>query len=107
MATPEILVATSTDFSLLKGHGPVAAGVWDDVLAARAFKRDELTTDGVCVALTLRDGSQFVAHEEAVGWDEFLEAAEAALPGFPPATKWLPAVIQPAFARNETLLFRR
>ncbi|MFL5619481.1 MAG: hypothetical protein ACJ79A_13920 [Gemmatimonadaceae bacterium] len=103
----EILVATSADFSLVRGTQPVAAGYWDDVVAARAFKRDEVTTDVVYLALTMRDGSEFLAHEDAPGWEEFLEAAEKALPEFPPAAEWLPKITRPAFARNETALFKR
>jgi hypothetical protein len=107
MAMPEMLVVTSADFSLVRGTQPVAAGYWDDVISVRAFKRDEFTTDVVYLALTMRDGSEFLANEDAPGWEEFLEAAERTLPKFPRAAEWLPKLIQPAYARNETTLFNR
>ena len=107
MAMSEVLVATSADFSLVRGTQPVAAGYWDDVVSARAFQHDEFTTDLVYLVLTMRDGSEFIAHEDAPGWEEFLEAAERALPAFPPAAEWLPKIARPAFTRNETALFKR
>ena len=107
MPGPAILVSTSADFSLLRGTRPVAAGAWEDVVAARAFKRDELTTDCVYLALTLRDGTEFLASEDAPGWEEFLEAAASALPDFTPASGWLPAMRRNAFTSDETLLFER
>ena len=107
MAKPEILVATSADVSLLRGARPVASGSWDDVVSVRAYKHDAITTDVVYLALTMRDGSEFLAHEEAPGWEDFLEAAETALPEFPPVGTWLPKLTRPAFARNETVLFKR
>ena len=107
MSKAEILVATSADFTLLRGERPVAVRAWDDVAVVRAFKRDEITTDLIYLALTMRDGSEFLAYEDTPGWEDFLEAAEAALPGFPRATEWMPQVARPAFERNEKILFER
>ena len=107
MSRAEILVATSTDFTLLRGERAVAVGAWDDVAVVRAFKHDEITTDLIYLALTMRDGSEFLAHEDTPGWQDFIEAAEGALPGFPRVSEWMPQVGRPAFERNEKMLFER
>jgi hypothetical protein len=103
----EIVVATPADFAIMRGGRVVSAGIWDHVLTARAWKRDEVTTDQIIVALTLEDGTEFLVHEDVPGWEDFLEATERALPGMRPLQTWLAGISQPAFARNETLLFER
>ena len=107
MQNPEVVVATAADFALLRGARLVATGLWTDVAAVRAWKRDEITTDQICVVLTLSGGGEFVVHEDVIGWEDFLEAAERALPGMRRFREWFPEVSQPALARNETRLFDR
>ncbi|MDF1501830.1 hypothetical protein [Roseisolibacter sp. H3M3-2] len=82
----EILVATSADFARLSGGRPVASGAWDDVVQARALTA--ASGFGVGLALRLRGGGEFVARDDAPGWDEFLDAAESALPGMQPRDGW-------------------
>jgi hypothetical protein len=86
----DILVATGADFALLRDGRPVASGTWDDVVRARAFHRTG--GGGLHLGFELRDGSTFVGHEDAPGWDDLLDAAESALPGMPPRARWLPAL---------------
>jgi len=107
MRNSKILVATAIDFAVLRDGQRVADGRWENVVRARALKRDEFTTDLVCLVLTLHDGSEFLTHEEAPGWAAFLAAAEAALPGMRPRAAWWPELVRPAFARSEMVLFER
>jgi hypothetical protein len=76
----DILVATSADFALLRNGRPVASGMWDDVVEAHASQQDLLGMESVQLVLRLHDGSEFVARDEAPGWDDLLDAAERALP---------------------------
>lgn len=82
---PELLVATEFDFSRLRGTRPVAAGQWDDVLRADAEREGVVIT----LRLAMRSGKTFTAHDDAPGWDDLLEHAESALPGFPRARDWM------------------
>jgi hypothetical protein len=91
MRAPEILVATSSDFALLRGGRPVAGGAWDDVVHLRASAGDA-PPGAVRLVLRLRDGAEFVARDDAPGWDDFVDAAESALPGMPPRRAWWPGV---------------
>jgi hypothetical protein len=59
----------------------------------------------VRLALRLRDGRAFVASDDAPGWDDFVDAAESALPGLPRRAAWWPAAA--AGAAAPALLFRR
>lgn len=83
---PELLVATEFDFSRLRGTRPVAAGQWDDVVRAEAERAGGV----VALHLALRGGKTFTAHDDAPGWDDLLEHAESALPGFPRERAWRP-----------------
>jgi hypothetical protein len=84
-----MLVATSFDFSVLRGMRPVAAGNWEDVVRVHAFRKDEDSRNALHLRLTMRDGKQFIAHEDAPGWEDFLAAAEDALAGFPALAEWV------------------
>ena len=103
----ESIIVTDLDLAIVRGERPIRAARWDDVVRVSAYKRDELTTDLICLDVVLRDASTCFLHEEALGWEEFLDAAERALPGMHPFQAWFAEVSRPAFARNETLLFER
>jgi len=104
---PEIIIATDHDFAVLRGARPIASARWDAVRRIRAYKRDELATDLVSLDVELRDGTTWFVHEDTPGWDDFLEAAERALPGMRSFRSWFPEVAQPPFARCEQVIFER
>ncbi len=82
----DMLVATAHDFALLRRGRPVASGRWDDVQEAHATA-DDAPGGALCLVLRLR-GAAFRASDDAPGWDDFVEAAEAALPGMRPRRAW-------------------
>lgn len=104
---PEMVIATDHDFAILRGGRPVGSARWDDVLRIRAYKRDELTTDLVCLDVELQDGTTWFVHEEVPGWEDFLDAAERALAGLQSFRSWFPEVAQPPFARSERVIYER
>jgi hypothetical protein len=75
---------------------------FDEVVRATAFKRDELTTDLLCVEIEVANGRSIELHEDLGGFEEWLGRVDS-LPGVDP--DWRGKVIQPPFARNETALF--
>ncbi|HEY0131529.1 MAG TPA: hypothetical protein VGB57_08990, partial [Allosphingosinicella sp.] len=77
---------------------------FDEILRATAFKRDEVTTDLLCVEIELGNGESIELNEDVIGFDEWLRRVDA-LPGVDP--DWRGKVTQPPFARNETVLFTR
>jgi hypothetical protein len=104
---PEMIIATDHDFAILRGGRPLASARWDDVLRLLAYKRDEFTTDLVCLDIELRGGRILSVHEEVPGWEDFLDAAERALPDMHSFRSWFPQVAQPPFARSEHVVFER
>jgi hypothetical protein len=104
---PEMIIATDHDFAILRGGRPFASARWDDVLRIRAYKRDELTTDLICLDVELNDGTTVFVHEGAPGWEDFLDAAEGALPDMRSFRSWFSEVAHPPFARSEQVVFDR
>lgn len=81
--------------------------MWSDVTRARAFKRDLFAVDLVCLGLEVGEELALEVNEEMAGWPELLEALPKLLPGCMNQGQILDAVLKPAFATNETEVFRR
>jgi hypothetical protein len=67
------------------------------------YKRDEITTDLICCDVAIQ-GRLWTFHEEAAEW-QALTAHLSALPGI--RNDWYEAVVNPPFATNETIAFKR
>ena len=80
---------------------------WDSVHEAIAFKKDLWSTDCVCIAFLLGDGSRLEVHEEMKGWAELCEGLPGHLAGAPVFADWFRDITTPAFELNPTILFRR
>lgn len=80
---------------------------WSQVSAVTAFKRDLLTVDLLCIAFVLEEGTSLEANEEMDGWSALMDSLPVHLSGVPVYRDWALQVLQPPFARNETVLFER
>ena len=100
------IVVVGAGFGLWLGGRCIAAGKWSDVSRVRAYTRREGDTAGLCVAMTLRDGSEVEVHEAAPGWKDFLGNVPTRLPGMPPAEAWVDAV-KALPVGDETILYER
>lgn len=67
------------------------------------FKLDEFATDLICCEVEA-SGIVLFFHEEADGWKGLISYLEQ-LPGF--RSDWYQAVVQPPFARSETVAYAR
>jgi hypothetical protein len=67
------------------------------------FKRDEITTDLICVEIELVEKTWFF-HEVIQGWDLLIAHLEK-LPGF--NAEWYALVSQPPFKPSRTVAFER
>ena len=79
---------------------------WDQMTSVVTYKRDEFTTDCICLAFEVA-GRWYEIHEGMNGWHEAMEAIPSQLPGFPPKEEWLNEVAQPPFALNKKELWRK
>ena len=79
---------------------------WADVSRVVAFKRDEVTTDLLCLGIECGD-EHIELNEDMGGWDELLNCLSSYLPGALSGRDILRAVIQPPFATNPTTVYVR
>lgn len=80
---------------------------WQDIVAAKVFKRDLFSHDCVCMAFQETNGEWFEINEDAKGWSDLLPELPRFLGGCVPHGEWLNKVTFPAFAPNETEIYRR
>lgn len=70
-----------------------------------AYKRDEWSTDLICLDFDGVDGKGLgFVHEELPGYEEMVRTLEAALELLP---GWWDKVAQPPFAPNVTVIYQR
>ena len=74
-----------------------------DIDAVVFYKRDQLTIDLICCDVESR-GLTWTFHEELAEWEEVI-AHLSGLPHF--KSDWYQAVVNPPFAVNHTVAYRR
>ena len=84
---------------------PGRAVRWSDVRAIRTYKRDLWTTDMICLAFQLPNRLWMEINEEAEGFRAITTQMEATFPTM--SGEWFGIVMKPAFAPNDTLLYRQ
>lgn len=75
-------------FALWSGGRCVAAARWSDIRRLRAYRRGALPDGATYVGVELLDGSKVEFHEQAPGFDAFLDRAAATLQGLLPFRDW-------------------
>lgn len=99
------VVVVAAGFALWLGGRCVAAARWSDVRRLRAYHRDT-EGDALALGVELVDGSRMELHEQAPGFDAFVDRASATLPGMLPFGDWHHAAAGAATA-DGVLLFER
>jgi hypothetical protein len=101
----EIVVTTAGFLKRLRGRELFRVR-WQDVQEVRAYKRDLLTTDLVCLGFRdTEDDEYYEVHEEMTGFDQLRTRLLEVFPTIP--SGWFENVMRPAFATNLMVLFRR
>jgi hypothetical protein len=77
---------------------------WHDIQEISAYKIDLFTVDEVRFSLSVSSGPDVVVSEEQHGFSELVTSLALQ---FPSVAGWERKVIHPAFARNQTMLYRR
>jgi hypothetical protein len=78
---------------------------WATVIRIRTYKLDLVTIDCICLEFELDGEPPLEVTEESNGFNDLMDELLVAFPAIP--ADWYAAVMQPAFERNETLLFER
>jgi hypothetical protein len=102
------VVVVAAGFALWSGSRCVAAARWADIRRLRAYKRGSASADApLYLGVELVDGSAMELHEEAPGFDAFLDRASATLPQLLPYRSWHPTLAASTVAGEGIVLFER
>ena len=77
---------------------------WQDIQEIAAYKIDLLTVDEVRFSFAVSSGQALVVSEEQRGFSELVSSLALE---FPSVADWESKVINPAFAGNHIVLYRR
>jgi hypothetical protein len=76
---------------------------WTNITCLTAYKKDNMTTDCICMDIFCADGSKYSIDEETPGWYMFVKTTKAQ---FPQINKlWDVEITTPAFKTNFTLIY--
>ena len=84
-------------------NGELIEVQWNKVTQIKSWKNDLLTTDEVMFSFTLSKAVEIHISEEQEGFNIIISEAEIK---FPSIKNWHEKVINPAFQRNESILFK-
>ena len=100
------LLADDASLKLAPTNGSIITIAWTSIVEIRAFKKDLLTTDLVCLELHINGvEGVYVIHEEMAGYQRAVEAMERFLPGF--TTDCCQSVVFPAFETNYRTVWKK
>jgi len=86
------VVVVAAGFALWRGGRCAAAARWMDVQRLSVRQCSFPAADALSVVVELVDGSQMELHEDAPGFDAFLDRAAATLRELLPYAGWHPAL---------------
>jgi hypothetical protein len=78
---------------------------WDSINTMMAYKRDNVTTDCICLILYFNDDRQLEMNEELKGWCMFNKRIKEKFPQI--NKQWDLEIASPAFKTNLTLVYDR
>jgi hypothetical protein len=81
------VVVVAAGFALWMGGRCVAAARWSDIRRLHVRHHDA-HGDAIALIVELVDGSRLELHEQAPGFDAFVERGSATLSGMPPFRDW-------------------
>ena len=99
------ILVEDTGFTVVDKNLPDDYVRTDEIIAIVAYKMDQIVADLICCDVFTRSGKDELVrtvHEEMQGFDMLMRSF-ASLPGFD--QEWWPKVVQPAFAKNRTVLY--
>ena len=99
-----LIKVTSEGYSLHSRQKLIENLIWNEVFSIVAYKRDFLTEDQICIRFQCGDAVHEV-NEDMEGFDSLTSMLPEVFPDILP--EWREAVVQPAFAPQVTLLWKR
>jgi hypothetical protein len=100
------IVVVAAGFALWKGGRCIAAARWADIRRVLAYRIDSVG-DAVRLHIELADGTLLEFHEQAPGFDAFLDRASNTLPGLVAFAAWHPQLTLAPPNSDGAVIFER
>jgi hypothetical protein len=101
------VVVVAAGFALWVGGRCVAAARWSDIKRLRAYHRPGAAADAIRLGVDLLDGTVMELHEQAPGFELFLDRAKVVLSGLLPPNDWPSALAEAADPATGVLLYEK
>lgn len=101
------IVVVAAGFALWKGGRCIAAARWGDIRRLRAYRAEADNADAVRLVVELKDGTLLEYHEQAPGFDAFLDRASTMLPRLLRFAEWHPSLLLAPPGGEGTVIFER
>jgi hypothetical protein len=101
------IVVVAAGFALWKGGRCIAAARWGDIQRLRAYRAEADSADAIRLVVELKDGTLLEYHEQAPGFDAFLDRASTMLPSLLRFAAWHPALMLAPPGGEGTVIFER
>ena len=89
---------------VINNNGEITSFEWTEINKLTGFKLDRLNIDEICLKIEAENKKAIIT-EDFMGWRTFMTEV---LTKFPEIDEhWEGVIAQPAFERNETVLFNR
>ena len=76
---------------------------WDQVNRIAVYKKDEFTTDLICIEFGLPENMVVTLHEELEGYHSVVQAMNIQFEGI--EKDWYSKIVQPVFERNYRVIY--
>ena len=96
-------------WSVLSGNSgyKIERILWSEIESAYVYKCDAFTSDLICLAFRLKDGSSFEVNESMQGWQNLVDNLPEHLPDCMEFSEWFMTVAFPAFEMNITQIYQQ
>ena len=101
------IVVVAAGFALWKAGRCIAAARWGDIKRLRAYRAETDSADAIRLVVELKDGTLLEYHEQAPGFDAFLDRASTMLPSLLRFAAWHPAMMLAPPGGEGTVIFER
>ena len=78
---------------------------WDRVNRIAVYKKDEFTTDLICIEFGLPENMVVTLHEELEGYNSVVQAMHLQFEGI--EKDWYSKIVQPPFERNYRVIYEK
>ena len=99
----EVISADEVGVNVEKANNKTQLLRWEQVNRIAVYKKDEITTDLICIEFGLPENMTITLHEEMEGYDLVVPKMHMQFEGI--EKDWYSKIVKPAFKRNYRVIY--